>query len=225
MTASDPPAHGKVLVTGFEPFGGDDINPSWDIARALEGIRLLDGTTVLALQLPCAFDRVQEVLSRAIEQHRPQLVLALGLAGSRTELSVERVALNLCDARIADNDGLQPMDQPVIPDGPLACMCLLPVKRMAQSMRDAGAPAAVSYSAGTFVCNQLFYLLLHGARTRWPGLRAGFIHVPGRPGQRSITARGFEGLALDVQIRAVAAALQTAWSQTDDAPMEGGPTD
>jgi pyroglutamyl-peptidase len=225
MSQAGLPHEGGVLVTGFEPFGGDDLNPSWDIARALDGTRLQDGTGVSAQCLPCAFGVVHDALSQAIDRHRPRLVLALGLAASRSELGVERVALNLCDARIPDNAGQQPMDQPVVREGPLAYLCGLPVKLMAQAMRDVGAPAMVSYSAGTFVCNQLLYLLLHGAKTCWPGLRAGFIHVPALPGQRSISAPGFEGLTLDLQIRAVAAALQTAWSQEIDAPLEGGPTD
>ncbi len=214
-----------VLVTGFEPFGGDDINPSWEIARALDGACLTDGTRVQAALLPCAFDAVESALAQAIERHRPRLLIALGLAGSRTELGVERVALNWCDARIPDNAGDQPLDRPVVPGAPVAYLSPLPVKAMAQAMREAGAPATVSYSAGTFVCNQVLYLLAHGMQTRWPGLRAGFIHVPGLPGQRSITAPGFAGLPLALQTQAVRAALEVAWSMQEDPMLPGGTLD
>ncbi len=214
-----------VLVTGFEPFGGDDINPSWEIARALDGTCLTDGTPVEAALLPCAFEAVEPALVQAIERHRPRLLIALGLAGSRTELGVERVALNWCDARIPDNAGEQPLDRPVVPGAPMAYLSTLPVKAMAQAMREAGAPAMVSYSAGTFVCNQVLYLLAHGMQTRWPGLRAGFIHVPGLPGQRSITAPGFAGLPLALQTQAVRAALEVAWHMQQDALLPGGKLD
>lgn len=216
---------GGVLVTGFEPFGGDDINPSWDIAQALQGEHLPDGTRIEAALLPCAFESVASALEQAIERHRPRLLIALGLAGSRSELGVERVALNWCDARIADNAGHQPLDRPLVPGAPLAYFSALPVKAMVQAMREAGAPASVSYSAGTFVCNQVLYLLAHGMQTRWHGLRGGFIHVPGLPGQASITAPGFAGLPLDLQVRAVRAALVQAWQRRDDVAAVGGALD
>lgn len=215
----------QVLVTGFEPFGGDAINPSWEVAKALDGSRLGDGALIRAALLPCAFDAVQQALEAAIEVHRPRLLIALGLAGSRTELGVERVALNWCDARMADNAGQQPMDQPVVPGAPMAYLSPLPVKAMAQAMREVGAPATVSYTAGTFVCNQVLYLLAHGMQTRWPQLRAGFIHVPGLPGQGGISAPGFAGIPLSLQAKAVRAALEAAWLQTEDVAMVGGTLD
>ncbi|WP_347333370.1 pyroglutamyl-peptidase I, partial [Ralstonia pseudosolanacearum] len=148
-----------VLITGIEPFESDPTNPSWDIARALDGERI-DGATLVARQLPCVFGRANRELVAAIEATQPSLVLALGLASGRSELSVERVAINVIDARIPDNAGNQPVDVPVVADGPAAYFSSLPIKAIVHALRAAGVPAAVSQSAGTYNCNHLFYGLM-----------------------------------------------------------------
>lgn len=162
-----------ILVTGFEPFGGDARNPAGEAALALHGAEI-DGEPMAAVVLPCVFATAPAALRAAIRRHRPQLVLALGLAASRRGFHVERVALNLIDARIADNAGARPVDVPVRAGGPAAAFARLPVKAMAQALREAGHAAEVSFTAGSFVCNQLMYALL---QTRVP--RAGFLHVGG----------------------------------------------
>jgi len=168
-----------LLVTGFEPFGGASANPSADVARALRG-RVIGGTPVVAEVLPCTFAEAPRALHAALRRHRPALVLALGLAADRTELSLERVAINLIDARIADNAGAQPIDVPVAARQPAARFTTLPIKAVVAALRDAGHPASVSHSAGTFVCNQIFYLLQQATQRR-RGVRSGFMHLPNLP--------------------------------------------
>lgn len=177
MTASS----GGVLVTGFEPFGGEAVNPSWQVAQALQG-QVIHGWPVVAVQLPCVFARAPQVLAQALAAHQPAWVLALGLAGSRSAVSIERVAVNLIDARIADNAGDQPLDQPVLAGGPAAHFSSLPVKALWQALLRAGVPAEVSMTAGAFVCNQVFYLLMQALAQR-PGVQGGFIHLPPLPEQ------------------------------------------
>lgn len=165
----------SLLVTGFEPFGGHERNPSAEVARALDGERLGDAT-VRGLVLPVAFGRAEAALAEAIERLRPARVLSLGLAPRRHEIGVERVAINLCDAPIPDNDGCCPAEGPLDPQGPAARFATLPVKAIAQALVDAGLPATVSLSAGSYVCNALFYALLAEAERR--AVPAGFVHLP-----------------------------------------------
>ena len=173
----------QVLLTGFEPFGGEALNSSWEVARRLDGIEL-GHVRVQSAQLPCRFGECQRALADLIGQIQPIAVLALGQAASRHELSVERVAINVDDARIADNAGLQPIDSAVIEGAPAAYFSTLPIKRIVAALRAAGLPAAVSQSAGTFVCNHLFFALqdqLAGKR-----IPSGFLHLPSLPSQSGL---------------------------------------
>ncbi len=208
----------RILLTGFEPFGGDAINPSWLVAQALHG-QQIGGATVHALQLPCVFGLALTELQVALQHQRPQLVLALGLAAGRAEMSVERVAINVDDARITDNAGASPIDQPVVPGAPAAYFSTLPIKAMVHAMRAAGVPAAVSQTAGTFVCNHVFFGLMHLLR-RKRSVRAGFMHVPllAAPGGPAHPA----ALALDTQCRGVQVALASAMQQHEDRSESGG---
>ena len=207
-----------ILLTGFEPFGGDSVNPSWDVACTLDG-ELIDGTRVQALQLPCVFGQAIPTLQAALRRHRPQAVLALGLAANRRELSLERVAINVDDARMADNADGQPIDEAVVVGGPAAYFSTLPIKAIVAALQDAGLPATVSQTAGTFVCNHLFYGLMHSLRRR-PGVRGGFMHVPLLPAQAK--AGGPPGLALADQVRGVRLALQTTLRIGTDLRVGGG---
>jgi len=211
-------ARQRILLTGFEPFGGDAINPSWLVAQALHG-QQIGGATVHALQLPCVFGRALTELQAALERQRPQLVLALGLAAGRAEMSVERVAINVDDARMPDNAGASPIDQPVVARAPAAYFSTLPIKAMVHAMRAAGVPAAVSQTAGTFVCNHVFFGLMHLLRRRRV-VRAGFMHVPLLAAQSGPAHTA--GLGLDTQCRGVQVALETAMHQHDDRREAGG---
>ncbi|MFO1245063.1 MAG: pyroglutamyl-peptidase I [Ramlibacter sp.] len=205
------------LVTGFDAFGGDTLNPSWLIAQALHG-RQLAGHRVVAGQLPTEFGRSLEVLAALLRQHQPALVVCLGQAGGRAALSLERVAINLQDARIADNTGARPIDTPVRADGPAAYFTRLPIKAMLAALQNAGIAAEVSQTAGTFVCNHVFYGLMHALATQpaLAGVRGGFIHVPWLPQQ------GTPAMALDDLVRGTAQALQCALTTPVDLARSAG---
>ncbi len=168
---------GIVLVTGFEPFGGEEINSSELVARALHG-QVIGGMTVVAVVLPCVFATAPVALQQALQRWQPRLVLALGQAAGRNEMSLERVAINLIDAPMADNAGQQPTDAPVVVGGPPAHFTTLPVKAMVGAMRIAGLPADLSNTAGTFVCNQVFYCLQQQLAGVQPPVPSGFMHLP-----------------------------------------------
>ena len=170
-----------LLITGFEPFGGDVVNPSGLVAQALDG-QVIDDVRVVATQLPCVFAEALPSLQAALDRHTPTWVLALGLAGSRSAISVERVAVNLIDARIPDNAGAQPVDEPVLAGGAAAYFTGLPAKAIVADLRQAGHATALSHSAGSFVCNQVFYGLMQALAAR-PGVVGGFIHLPPMPEQ------------------------------------------
>jgi pyroglutamyl-peptidase len=208
---------GPILVTGFEPFGGHGVNPSAQVAEALHG-RAIDGVPVVGVVLPCAFGAAIDALRQALHAHRPQLVLALGQAGGRSAFSLERVAINIDDAAIPDNAGAQPVDRPVVADAPAARFSTLPIKAMAAALREAGQPAEVSNSAGTFVCNHLFYGLQH-LLARKPEVRSGFMHLPLLPSQ----AHGDQPcLPLATMLAGTAIALHAALrTRTDLAVTEG----
>lgn len=164
-----------VLLTGFDPFGGDTINPSWEAVSRLHG-ETMAGRHVVAAQLPTTFDGAPKALRAALRRHAPELVLCIGQAGGRTVLSLERIAININDARIPDNAGAQPIDTPVARRGPAAYFTMLPIKAMHADLRAADIPSEIPQTAGTFVCNQVFYVLMHAlAGTR---VRGGFVHIP-----------------------------------------------
>lgn len=191
-----PVSQPVVLLTGFDAFGGAVRNPSWEAVRPLHG-RVIDGHRVVSQQLPTRFDRAVPALSAALDRHRPTLVLCVGQAGGRDGFAVERVAVNWIDAPIADNAGVRPGEGPVIVDAPVAYFSTLPVSETVAAVRAAGIPVAVSMSAGTFVCNQVFFWLMHRLACDPPrcGTRGGFIHVPWMPGQ------GTPALALEDMVR------------------------
>lgn len=198
-----------VLITGFEPFDGEAVNPSAQLVQRLQGEVIAPGVRVEAVVLPCVFDAALDVLAAHLDRLQPRLVLCCGQAGGRAQLSLERVAINLDDARIPDNAGAQPIDRPVQPSGPAAYFTTLPVKRMTQALRQAGVPAEVSYTAGTFVCNHVFYGLMHLAQQR-PWLRqGGFLHVPYLPEQAAHHPHA-PSLSLDTMANGLRLALQTA---------------
>ncbi len=210
----------RVLLTGFEPFDGDPLNPSWEVARALDG-QILGGARIHAHQLPCVFGAARDALWQALEGGQFDLLLSLGLAGNRPDVTVERIAINVDDARIPDNADQQPVDVPVVAEGPAAYWASLPIKRMVAAVRAAGVPASVSQTAGTFVCNHVFYAGAHWAATQQPRLRVGFMHLPLLLSQ-AVGRPGFTGMALDTQVLAVRAALAAALEAGDDITSVGG---
>jgi pyroglutamyl-peptidase len=209
-----------ILVTGFEPFGGEGINPSAEVARGLHGRTIADAA-VIGLVLPCVFGASIDALRAALNSHRPQLVLALGQATGRDGFTLERIAINLDDARIADNAGAQPIDEPVVAGGPAAHFTTLPIKAMVAALRDAGHTASVSHSAGTFVCNHVFYGLQHALKRR-RGVRSGFMHLPCLPQQ---APAGTPSLLLAAMIDGVYRALHAALVAVHDIRASEGALD
>lgn len=184
MTPSKPARRATtpcVVLTGFDPFGGESTNPSWQAVAQLHGRRIA-GHRVVAVQLPTSFEGAEKALRKALREHAPRAVIAVGQAGGRAQVSLERVAINLIDARIPDNTGKQPIDVPVLVGGPDAYFATLPLKACLHALHAQGIPAAMSYSAGTYVCNQVFYLLMHALRGK-PQVPGGFVHVPYLPEQ------------------------------------------
>jgi pyroglutamyl-peptidase len=211
----------RVLVTGFEPFDGESVNPAWEVARRLDGWEC-GRHAVAARRLPCVFDAVRDTLGRALAEVEPEIAICIGQAGGRVDVSLERVAINVDDARIPDNDGAQPIDRPVVADGPAAYFTTLPVKAILQRLRGAGLPAQVSNTAGTYVCNHTFYTLRHLAETEHPALRrAGFIHIPYLP-EQAARHPGSASLALDDLVAAVRIAIETSIEVTTDIRLAAG---
>lgn len=166
----------KILITGFDPFGGETVNPAYEAVKLLPDT--IAGAEIIKLEVPTRFHRAGAVLEDAMQRHKPDAVICVGQAGGRAAITPEKVAINLMDGRIPDNAGYQPVDVPIREDGETAYFASLPVKAMMQRMRDAGIPAAVSYTAGTYVCNYLLYTLLYLIDKKYPNVRGGFIHVP-----------------------------------------------
>lgn len=206
-----------VLLTGFEPFGPDGVNPSALAVQELDG-RVIAGHRVVAAQLPTVFDAAIAALRELLLRHEPALVLCTGQAGGRTAISLERIAINVNDARIPDNAGAQPVDTPVVEGAPAAYFTTLPIKAMLGSLLQAGIAAEVSQTAGTFVCNHVFYGLMHELATRraLAGTRGGFVHVPWLPGQ------GQPCLPLDRIVAALGLAIECALATPQDIRRQAG---
>lgn len=210
-----------VLLTGFEPFDGDTSNPSW---TAVQEVRdRWDGDAEIQVrQLPVDFAKVDDALRAALAEVDPDVVISVGLAGGIETLEVERVAINVDDARIPDNKGQQPVDEPIVAGGPAAWFSTLPVKAMVAAMREAGVPASVSQTAGTFVCNHVMYGLLHKL-SGIAEVKGGFIHIPYLP-QQAAAHPGAPSMAAETVRLALEVAIATALQVDDDIAVTGGAT-
>lgn len=210
----------KVLVTGFDPFGGERVNPAFQAVQRLGDE--IGGAAVVKLELPTVFGLAGERLEAAIEAHRPGLVLCVGQAGGSAALTVERLAVNLQDASLPDNAGNCPVDEPVRPGGPAAYFSTLPVKEIVAALRANGIPAALSYSAGTYVCNSLMYTLLDLAARKYPHMRGGFLHVPYSPEQAAQKPAGTPSMDPNQVSRGLALAIRTALLHSPETPPRPG---
>ncbi|MGN6032321.1 MAG: pyroglutamyl-peptidase I [Thermomicrobiales bacterium] len=210
-----------VLMTGFAPFGGEAVNPSWQAVQHVAAT--WDGPEPLAIvELPVVFGQSADVLREAMRRLQPDLVIAVGQAGGRAQVTPERVAINVDDARIPDNAGNQPIDTPIDPDGPAAWFTTLPVKRAVAAMREQGVPAAVSNSAGTYVCNHIFYQLMRIIAAEFPGTRGGFVHVPFSPEQVAAAGTSQPSLPVETIAAGLAILLRTALRADADLPLAFG---
>jgi pyroglutamyl-peptidase len=212
-----------ILLTGFEPFNKETTNPAWEVVKLFEDKKILTTHTVHIAQLPCEFGKANSVLHELLSQLRPEIVICVGQAGGRVDISVERIAINIDDARIPDNAGAQPIDQSIDSEGPAAYFSTLPIKAIVKNLRESGIPANVSQTAGTYVCNHVFYGLMHYANKHAYILRAGFVHIPYLPSQASAHP-GAPSMSLDSMEKALHLLLETSVSQNKDIRFGSGAT-
>lgn len=211
-----------VLVTAFEPFGGETLNPSWEAVRALDS-KQIDNARIVARQLPVVFSDVLGVLYAAIDEVQPDLILSVGQAGGRSDITVERIGINVDDARIPDNAGQQPVDEPIVADGPAGYFSTLPIKAIVTSLRAAGIPASVSQTAGTFTCNRVMYGLLHRLHTQGNRVRGGFVHIPYMP-EQAAQHPGAPSMSRDNVMQALEIAIRVSLATEKDLKVAGGAT-
>lgn len=210
----------KILLTAFEPFDGATINPAQE-ALHLVPERIGDAE-IARMEVPVVFGESVRVVAEAVDRLRPDAVLCIGQAGGRAALTMERVAINVDDASIPDNAGNQPVDAPVVPGAPAAYFATLPIKAITARIREAGVPAAVSNSAGTFVCNHLMYGVLHHLAEHHPRVRSGFMHVPFAPAQT--LARPAPSMSVTDIARGIEAAARAIADTAEDVPVAEGAT-
>ena len=196
-----------IVVTGFEPFGGHPANPSEEIAKAVDG-RVIAGQSVRAAILPVHHAEASRAAARLLDEHAPEAVLHVGLAGGRARIAVERVAVNVMDFEIADNAGYRATGEPCVPGGPVAYFSTLPVAAMLAALIADGVPAYVSNTAGTYLCNQTMYTTLHRLQQRGLAIPAGFIHLPQSAAMVAASGLDQPSMDLPLMIRAIETALR-----------------
>lgn len=209
----------RILLTAFEPFGGDTLNPAQEAVKRVSTV--IKGAEIVKTDVPVVFHKAIDWVHGAMQKEKPDVTLCIGQAGGRFEITPERVAINLDDARIPDNDGNQPIDTPIFEDGAPAYFATVPIKAMVEKIKEARIPASVSNSAGTFVCNHLMYGVLYHIAKEFPKMRGGFIHVPFVPSQ--VLARASTpSMALEHIVTAIEAALEAIVENERDLPLVGG---
>ncbi|MBO0451909.1 pyroglutamyl-peptidase I [Candidatus Enterococcus murrayae] len=204
----------KVLITGFDPFGGAAINPAYEAVKRLPDT--IEGAEIHKLEIPTVFKKDEEVLAKAIEEQQPDIVICVGQAGGRSDISIEKVAINLMEARIPDNEQQQPLNQVIHEDGETAYFATIPVKAMVSNVKKAGIPSSVSYTAGTFVCNDIMYRLLYLADKQKKNIKGGFIHVPYLPEQVLDLPVGTPSLSVETIAKGLEAAVAAAVTTDED---------
>ena len=210
----------KILVTGFDPFGGETVNPAYEAVKLLPDT--IGGAQIFKLEIPTVFSLSGPAVEEGIKKYQPDVVLCVGQAGGRASISVEKVAINFVDARIPDNNGEQPLDEPLQADGPAAYFSTLPVKSMVQHVKDAGLPCYLSFTAGTYVCNSIMYNVLYMCEKRYPGIRAGFIHVPYACGQVIAKANTTPSMPLETIAKSLEYAIEAIAIDRQDSGESAG---
>lgn len=196
----------KILVTGFDPFGGEKVNPAYEAVKLLPD--QIHGAEIVKLEIPTVFSKCGPVVEEGIRQYQPNVVLNIGQAGGRASITIEKVAINFADARIADNSGDQPVDEPLQADGAPAYFATIPIKSMMQNVREHDLPCFISYTAGTFVCNAVMYNVLYMCAKRYPNTCAGFIHVPFDSSQVIDKAVGTPSMSLEYIAKSIEYAIE-----------------
>ncbi|MBD1583218.1 pyroglutamyl-peptidase I [Pseudoalteromonas sp. S16_S37] len=219
MTKTQKPS---ILITGFAPFDGEQLNPSWQAVSELEGEHI-GGSVIHTKELPCEFGTSLKELHQAIDKYAPQLVLCVGQAGGRADISIERVAINVNDARIPDNAGKQPVDTPVIAGAPSAYFTNLPIKRMLLALQQAQIPASISNTAGTYVCNHVMYGLMHLINQHDTLVKGGFVHIPYLPSQ-ALNHANAPSMSLETVVSALRVIITCAMQDKQDVKIAAGTT-
>ena len=209
----------KILVTGFDPFGGESINPAYEAVKLLPE-QILDAR-VIPLEVPTVFDSGPKKVIEAVSELQPDFVLCIGQAGGRSQITPEFVGINYAQARIPDNEGNQPLNVPLVPGAPAAYFTQLPVYAMVEKIKAKGLPAAVSYTAGTYVCNAMMYSVLHALNTAFPHIRGGFMHVPYATEQTVNQPAGTPGMNLRDIAAGIEAGIEAILENERDITAEG----
>ena len=209
----------KILVTGFDPFGGDTVNPALELIKQLP--EEIEGCEIITLEIPTVFHKSIQTIRDAVDLHHPDAVLSIGQAGGRADLTVERVGINCDDARIPDNEGNSPVDEKIFADGDDAYLLTLPIKAMVKEIQAAGVPASVSNTAGTFVCNHVAYGVAYLAKKYDPDMKTGFMHLPYLPYQAA-DKRGVASMSLDTLVTGTVAALKAIIKNQQDIKVAYG---
>jgi pyroglutamyl-peptidase len=210
----------RVLVTGFEPFGGDTVNPALETVKKLAEIPT-ENYEIRVCEIPTVFNKSLKHLEKTIVETKPDIVICVGQAGGRSDITVERVAINVDDARIPDNEGNQPIDTAVVEGGPVAYWSTLPIKAIVKEMNDKGIPASVSQTAGTFVCNHLFYGLMNQLAHLNKTITGGFLHIPFLP-EQAARIPGQPSMALETIVKGLVAAIEASVTVEEDIIAMGG---
>jgi pyroglutamyl-peptidase len=212
----------NVLLTGFDPFGGEEVNPALEAVKELDGC-IIGEYAIISRMIPTVFGESAEKLKSYYEEINPEIVICVGQAGGRADITVERVAINMDDARIPDNKGNQPIDIPIVKEGPAAYFTTLPIKATVEAMKQEGIPASVSHTAGTFVCNHLFYHLMHVLHQQENKARGGFIHIPFLP-EQAVKYEGRPSMSLEMIVEALRIIVETTIQTREDIKVVGGQT-
>lgn len=211
----------KILVTGFDPFGGEKINPAIESVKRLPD-KILDAE-IIKLEIPTVIGKSVDKIREKIKEVEPDVVLSIGQAGGRPDITVERVGINCDDCRIKDNEGNQPIDEKVVEDGPAAYFATIPIKAMVEHIKEGKIPASVSNTAGTFICNHVLYGVCHIKATEYPNMRTGFIHIPFLPEQVT-DKKNMPSMALEIIVKGLELAIEAIITNEEDIVVTGGKT-
>ena len=209
----------KILITGFEPFGGEKINPALEVIKLLPNI--ISGNEVKVLEIPTIWKESIDKIETEIKKFKPDFILSIGQAGGRTDISIERVAINIDDFRIKDNAGNQPIDEKIFEDGENAYFSTLPIKAIQKSIMENKIPASISNTAGTFVCNHVFYGVRYLTEKRYKNIKSGFIHIPYLP-EQVIDKADTGSMSLDIILKGIEIAIQTIFKYEVDIKILSG---
>jgi len=209
----------KILVTGFDPFGGEKINPALEVIKLLP--KKINGNKIEIIEIPTVYKKSIEKIEEAIKNFNPDFILSIGQAGGRADISIERVAINIDDFRIKDNEGNQPIDEKIFSDGENSYFSTLPIKAIKKKILEKKIPVSISNTAGTFVCNHVFYGVRYLLEKKYSGKKSGFIHIPYLP-EQVIDKTDVPSMNLNDILLAITTAIEAIFENEEDIKISGG---